>query len=93
MYGSSHPIHENRLVTSVPRLKASPRHGRARRFQHFFSHLNRRGGALFGAAAFIAMENDNLSLIISDYHDLHGKSGNSPFFFKVMRVTPSLPRR
>jgi hypothetical protein len=74
MNGSSHPNHKNRLVTSVHRLKASPRHGGARRFQHFFSHLNRRGGAPSGAAAFIAMVNEEPSLIISDYHDFHGKS-------------------
>jgi len=71
---SSHLNHENRLVTSVPRLKASLKHGGARRFQHFFSHLNRRGGAPSGAAAFIAMVNEESSLIIFDYHDFHGKS-------------------
>jgi hypothetical protein len=74
MNGSSHPIHENRLVTSVPRFKASHRHDGARRFQHFFSHLNRRGGAPLGAAAFIAMENNDPPLIISDYHDFQEKS-------------------
>jgi hypothetical protein len=74
MNGSSHPNHENRLVTSVPRFKASPRYGRARRFQHFFSHINRRGVPCFGAVAFIAMVNDDPSLIISDYHDFHKKS-------------------
>jgi hypothetical protein len=74
MNGSSHPNHENRLVTSVPCLNASLKHGGARRFQHFFSHLNRCEAPCFGAAAFIAMVNDEPSLIISDYHDFQGKS-------------------
>jgi hypothetical protein len=44
MNGSSHPNHENRLVTIVPRIRASPRRGGARRFFCIFSHLNRRTG-------------------------------------------------
>jgi hypothetical protein len=94
MNESSHPIHESRLVTNFPRLKASPRHGGAKRFQHFFSHLNCRGGALPRAAAFIAMKNDNPSLMISDYHDLHGKSSmyelSNKYSVVVVRLTPSL---
>jgi hypothetical protein len=74
MNGSSHLIHENRLVTSVPRLKASSRHDGPRRFQHFFSHLNRRGCAPLGAAVFIALEHNDPPLIISDYHDFQEKS-------------------
>ena len=46
--GSSHPNYENRLFTTVPRLRASPRHGGARRFFAFFSHLNRRTGSPVG---------------------------------------------
>jgi len=74
MNRSSHPNYENRFVTTVPRLRASPGHGGARRFFAFFCHLNRRTKKpCFGAAAFIAMVNDEPSLIISDYHDFHGK--------------------
>jgi len=36
MNGSSYPNYENRLVTTVPHLRASPRHGGARRFLAFF---------------------------------------------------------
>jgi hypothetical protein len=61
MNGSSH--HENRIITIVPRLRASSRHGRARQFLEFFRHLNRRGGVPSGAAEFIAMVNDEHSLI------------------------------
>jgi hypothetical protein len=35
MNGCSHPNYENRLVTTVPRLRASQRHGGARRFLAF----------------------------------------------------------
>jgi hypothetical protein len=38
-----------------------------------FSHINRRGGASSGTAVFIAMVNDDPSLILSYYHDLQGK--------------------
>jgi hypothetical protein len=43
------------------------------------------------------MENDNPSLMISDYHDFHGKSSIYELFNKysvvVVRLTPSLPQR
>ena len=83
MNGCSHPNHENRIVTTVPRIRASPRHGGARQFLEFFSHLNRRGGAPSGAAAFIATINNVLSLIISLYHDLHGKR---TLFLRLMQT-------
>jgi len=67
--------HKNRIVTTVPRFRASPRHGGVRQFLEFFSHLNRRTKKpCFGVAAFIATVNDEPSLIISYYHDLQGKS-------------------
>jgi len=69
------------------------RHGGARRFQHFFSHLNRRGGTPSGVAAVIAIVNDDPSLIISDYHDFHGKSSFiyiRLFSAAAWRMTPSL---
>ena len=69
------------------------RHGGARRFQHFFSHLNRRGGAPSGAAAFIAMVINKPSLIVSDYHEFHGKSSFvyiRLFSAAAWRMTPSL---
>jgi hypothetical protein len=84
---------ENQIVITVPRLRASPRHGGARFFE-FFSHFNHRHRKpRWGAAAVIATVNDDPSFIISDYYDYHGKSCHSPFFRKVMRVTTSLPQR
>jgi hypothetical protein len=77
MNGCSHPNHENRIVTTVPRIRASPRHGGARQFLEFFSHLNRRGVAPSGAAALIATVNNvllSLYLIIMIYR------GNAHYF-------------
>ena len=95
MNESPQPIYENRLVTSVPRLKASPRHGGARRFQHFFSHLNRRGGAPSGTAAFIAMLNDDPSLIISIIMIFMGNPLLSLFVYSLRQLgeLPSLSPR
>ena len=56
MNGSSHSNHENRQknveITRVPRLRASPRHGGARRFNlpDFINRPESRRGASFGAA-------------------------------------------
>jgi hypothetical protein len=43
------------------------------------------------AAAFIARVNDDPSLIISDYHDFHGKSCHTPFFKKCYEGDPLSP--
>jgi hypothetical protein len=55
------------LYTKDPRLRASPRHGGARRFEVFFSHSNRRGGVASGAAAFIAILKEGHLFWISRY--------------------------
>jgi hypothetical protein len=74
MNESSRPNHENRIVTRVPRIRASLEVRRGKVVYCIFSHLNRLGGAPSGAAAFIAMVKDEPALIISDFFDFLGKS-------------------
>ena len=62
-------------IRESPTHKASSRHGVARRFQHFSSHVNLRW-LPYGEAAIIANVRDGQSPIISDYQFFMGNAQN-----------------